>query len=269
MSYIMMSGEKTLPQTSLQTIKRMVDKMSIKHILFDLDGTLLPMVQDEFVSYYMPLLAKNYIAHGIEIEPRSFIEAIWKGYYAMVKNDGSCTNREAFWHFMDDLLPITREESEAIATEFYANDFNQAIVATQPSPLADQVVKTAKEKGIQVYLATNPVFPRCATMNRIRWAGLNAEDFRIITTYEDQCYCKPNVEYFRGILEQFDLDPKECLMVGNDVEEDLAIRALGVQTFLLTDTMENRKNLPIETEYSGSMEELLTFVKQLETAAEE
>ena len=170
---------------------------------------------------------------------------------------------------MDDLLPIEREESEAIATEFYANDFNQAIVTTKPNPLADQVVQTAKEKGIQVYLATNPVFPQCATMNRIRWAGLDAEDFRIITTYEDQYYCKPNVEYFREILEQFDLDPAECLMVGNDVEEDLAIRALGVKTFLLTDTIENRKNLPIETDYSGSMEGLLAFVKQIEIAVEE
>lgn len=37
--------------------------MSIKHILFDLDGTLLPMVQDEFVRFYMPL-AKAYLKKG-------------------------------------------------------------------------------------------------------------------------------------------------------------------------------------------------------------
>ena len=65
------------------------------------------------------------------------------------------------------------------------------------------------------------------------------------------------------ILEQFELDPSECLMVGNDVEEDLAIRALGVPVFLITDTMENKKNLPIDSEYQGSMEELLEFVKEL------
>ena len=64
-------------------------------------------------------------------------------------------------------------------------------------------------------------------------------------------------------LEQFELDPSECLMVGNDVEEDLAIRALGVPVFLITDTMENKKNLPIDSEYQGSMEELLEFVKEL------
>ena len=210
--------------------------MAIKHILFDLDGTLLPMVQDEFVRFYMPLLAKAYLKKGVEMDPKGFIGAVWKGYEAMVKND---------------------------ADAFYEDEFNQAKCTTQPTPLSDMVIKEAKKKGIEVYLATNPIFPRCATMNRIDWAGLDPEDFKIITTYEDHVYCKPNPEYFRQILEQFELDPSECLMVGNDVEEDLAIRALGVPVFLITDTMENKKNLPIDSEYQGSMEELLEFVKEL------
>ena len=124
-------------------------------------------------------------------------------------------------------------------------------------------VKTAKQKGIEVYLATNPVFPRIATLNRIKWAGLDAEDFKVITTYEDNRFCKPNPEYFRSILETYELDPQECVMVGNDVAEDLSIRTLGVRTFLLTDTMENRDNLAIHSEYAGSMEELLAWIKAL------
>lgn len=59
--------------------------MAIKHILFDLDGTLLPMVQDEFVRFYMPLLAKAYLKKGVEMDPKGFIGAVWKGYEAMVK----------------------------------------------------------------------------------------------------------------------------------------------------------------------------------------
>ncbi|XCP85020.1 HAD family hydrolase [Roseburia hominis] len=235
----------------------------IKHILFDLDGTLLPMVQDEYVEFYLPLLAKHYISHGVKVDPKAFIGAVWKGYAAMVGNDGSRTNQDAFWNFMDEVIPMSREEAEEISLEFYEGEFNKTIAVTKPTPLANEVVKTAKAKGIQVYLATNPVFPRCCTMNRIRWAGLDAEDFRIITTYEDNRFCKPNPAYFSSIMEQFGLKPEECLMVGNDVEEDLAIRQLGVKTYLLTDTLENKKNLPIETEYSGSMRELLEFVKKL------
>lgn len=237
--------------------------MSIRHILFDLDGTLLPMVQETFVKMYMPLLAKEYISNGIQIDPEEFIRAVWAGYAAMVKNDGSRTNREAFWSYMADKLPTTPERSEEIADQFYDGAFNEAICTTLPTPTADQIVKAAKGKGLEVYLATNPVFPRCATMNRIRWAGLDAEDFKVITTYEDCCYCKPNPEYFRLLLQAFDLDPSECLMVGNDVGEDLAVRSLGVKTYLVTDTMENPKGLPVETDYMGTLQELLEFVRAL------
>ena len=237
--------------------------MSIKHILFDLDGTLLPMVQDEFVKFYMPLLAKSYMNAGVSLDPKKFIGAGWAGYEAMVKNDGSCTNREAFWSYIEPELPIPTEESEKIALNFYADEFNQAICTTKPNPVSNQIVKRAKERGFETYLATNPVFPRCATMNRIRWAGLDAEDFKVITTYETCTYCKPNPEYFRGILEEFSLDPSECLMVGNDVAEDLSIRSLGVKTYLVTDTMENKENLPIDTEYMGTLDELLKFMETI------
>lgn len=237
--------------------------MSIKHILFDLDGTLLPMVQDEFVKFYMPLLAKSYMNAGVSLDPKKFIGAVWAGYEAMVKNDGSCTNREAFWSYIEPELPISTEESEKIALNFYADEFNQAICTTKPNPVSNQIVKRAKERGFETYLATNPVFPRCATMNRIRWAGLDAEDFKVITTYETCTYCKPNPEYFRGILEEFSLEPSECLMVGNDVAEDLSIRSLGVKTYLVTDTMENKKNLTIDTEYMGTLDELLKFIETI------
>lgn len=237
--------------------------MNMKHILFDLDGTLLPMVQEEFVRFYMPLLAKAYISRGVLLNPKDFITSVWAGYEAMVRNDGAQTNREAFWSYMKEKLPLSLEKSEEIALDFYENDFNKAICTTKPVPVADQIVKAAKEKGLETYLATNPVFPRCATLNRIRWAGLDFEDFKEITTYEHCRYCKPNPEYFREILDKYDLDPAECLMVGNDVEEDLSIRRLGVRTYLVTDTMENRKGKPYESDYTGTLNELLKFIKEL------
>lgn len=100
-------------------------------------------------------------------------------------------------------------------------------------------------------------------MNRIRWAGLDAGDFKEITTYEYCRYCKPNPEYFREILEKYELDPAECLMVGNDVEEDLAIQRLGVRTYLVTDTMENRNGKTYKTDYTGTLNDLLEFIKEL------
>ena len=41
------------------------------------------------------------------------------------------------------------------------------------------------------------------------------------------------------------------------------IRQLGVRTYLVTDTMENKKNLTIHTDYMGSLKDLLEFVRTM------
>ena len=60
----------------------------IDTILFDLDGTLLPMDQDAFTEYYFKLLAGKMAPLGYE--PKQLIAAVWDGTKAMVKNDGTC-----------------------------------------------------------------------------------------------------------------------------------------------------------------------------------
>ena len=69
--------------------------MSIKAVLFDLDGTLLPMDQEEFVKAYFGLLAKRLAPLGYE--SGRLYQVLWKGVAAMVQNDGSCVNEEVFW----------------------------------------------------------------------------------------------------------------------------------------------------------------------------
>ena len=90
-------------------------------------------------------------------------------------------------------------------------------------------------------LATNPFFPAIATHKRVRWAGLEPEEFAFITTYENSSYCKPNLEYFRQLLDALGLQPEECVMVGNDALEDTAAAQLGIPVFLLTDCLLNKK----------------------------
>ena len=49
-------------------------------------------------------------------------------------------------------------------------------------------------------------------------------------------------------------------MVGNDVDEDLVISKLGVKTYLITNIMENKKNLPITADYTGTLEDFYSFI---------
>ena len=70
--------------------------MSKEYILFDLDGTLLPMDQDLFVKTYFKRLAAKLAPYGYE--PAQLIDAIWTGTAAMVRNNGRQTNENAFWN---------------------------------------------------------------------------------------------------------------------------------------------------------------------------
>ena len=90
-------------------------------ILFDLDGTLLPMDNDEFTRGYFGLLAKKLAPRGYEKD--SLIDAIWAGVAAMVKNDGSRSNEEAFWDRFTALCGEQVLEDKPLFEEFYAVEF--------------------------------------------------------------------------------------------------------------------------------------------------
>lgn len=234
----------------------------IKAVLFDLDGTLLPMDQDLFTKTYFKLLGACMVSLGYA--PDTLKENIWTGTMAMMKNDGSCTNEEAFWRTFATMYGPDSVKDKPVFDAFYNNEFHQAKAVCGFAPEAKEVVDLVKERGMKAVLATNPLFPEVATVNRMAWAGLTPEDFELYTTYENYSYCKPNPKYYVEILERIGCKPEECMMVGNDVEEDMAAaESLGMKVFLLTDTMINRKDREITCYERGSFKELKKYLEQL------
>lgn len=232
-----------------------------KAVLFDLDGTLLPMDQDAFTKYYFKLLVGTIAPRGYE--PNALLEAVISGVTAMVKNDGSCTNEEAFWKCFSGVFGDRVYADIPYFESFYKNEFQQAKAACGYDEGAKAVIGAAKKKGLRVALATNPLFPSIATESRIRWAGLQPEDFELFTTYENSCHCKPNLDYYRDILREMDLRPEECLMVGNDVGEDMIAKELGMDVFLLTPCLLNRSELDISRYPQGGFNELLRYIENI------
>lgn len=235
--------------------------MSIKAVLFDLDGTLLPMDQDTFIKVYLGGMAKKLTPHGYN--PEELVKAVYAGMKAMTTNDGSCTNEEAFWKAFTGLLGEKVREDMPIFDEFYRNEFQDVKNICGFLPEAAQTVRTLKEKGYRVALATTPMFPSIATESRIRWAGLELDDFEIFTTYEDYHYCKPNLSYYREVVEKLGVKPEECLMVGNDVGEDMITEELGMKVFLMPADLINKVGKDIAQYPQGDFEDLLAYVERL------
>lgn len=233
----------------------------ITTVFFDLDGTLLPMDQEVFLNAYMGGLAAKMAPYGYE--PKTLVKNIWKGTGAMVMNDGSARNDEVFWKVFSGLCGRDAQEDEAVFLDFYQNEFQNVAKACGFDARAAETVRQIREMGLKVVLATNPLFPAIATRSRAKWAGLNPDDFEYITTYENSYHCKPNPDYYREILDKLALRPEECLMVGNDVTEDMVPETLGMKVFLLTDCMINKENKDYSCYPHGSFPELMHYIRSL------
>lgn len=237
--------------------------MKITTVLFDLDGTLLPMDQNVFIKAYFGGLARRLAPHGYD--PQKLIDSIWQGTAAMVKNNGDVTNEERFWQGFEAAYGKPARQDEEHFAAFYREDFDKVRTSCGYTPAAREIIDTAKSCGLRVALATNPIFPAMATERRIAWAGLTPSDFELVTTYENSRHCKPNPDYYRDVMQTLGVKPEECLMVGNDVGEDMIAETLGARVFLLTDNLINSKNVDISVYPNGSYADLIDFIKNLNT----
>ena len=233
----------------------------ITTILFDLDGTLLPMNQDDFANAYVRGLATAAVPAGYE--PQTFSKAIITGTYAMVKNNGIGTNEDVFWNTVAKIYGDKIKQDIHIFDEFYREDFQKIQSVCGYEPKAKELINYLRAKGYRIVLATNPLFPRIATESRIRWAGLEPADFEAYTTFEDSHYCKPNPKYYKELLERLHLMPEECLMIGNDVDDDMSAATLGMKVFLLTDCLINKGGADLSVYPHGSYDDLVSFINHI------
>ncbi len=226
----------------------MADVRQISTIFFDLDGTLLPLDEKQFMQEYLVRFLEK--CRKEHIDPVQAQQALMAGVHAMRSGDGGGvqSNKDRFWSAFFAHLTVAKEESLIAAfNRFYHEEFTELGTLIEPFPLARNIVDTLKEKGYTLVLATSPLFPREGTLERLSWIGLSEHDFELVTTYEDFSYTKPHLEYYHQVLSQVRVDPGEVLMVGNNVVEDGAIRSLGAQVIFVTDYLIN----PLEEDISS------------------
>ena len=210
----------------------------ITTVLFDLDGTLLPMELEQFTNTYFGLLAKKAAPFGFQPEP--LVAAVWKGTFAGEMGEEVLQLRPVF-------------------DGFYANEFHGAKAACGENPLARRAIDGLKAKGYDVVLATNPIFPLVGVETRLSWIGLSLQDFSYVTAYENSSTCKPNPAYYAEILRKTGKRPQECLVVGNDATEDAAALEQGLELYLVTDCLLNPKGRDLSGIPQGSFQEFMAF----------
>ncbi len=243
----------------------------IKTVLWDLDGTLLPMNMDYFLKHYFKKISEH-VAHLIE--PREVLKHLMAATDVMMKDETPKTNEEVFYEAFSKRVNHLTEDLYKSFEGFYKNEFRELVAYTKPTGLARTMIKDLHEKGYKYVLATNPIFPLDAIRARMEWAGIDDFPWSWITSYENSRYCKPNTKYYEDILSKTGNTPEECMMVGNNPMDDIIAGKLGVKTFLVegenTETegsaySEGRETptVLIQPNRTGTLEELAEYIRNM------
>jgi len=205
---------------------------SLRAVLLDLDDTLIDNPMDTFIPAYFAALEA--FVSGV-VEPGVFIEELLRATRAMDGNQGSGpTNEEVFAAAFYPRLGVPREQMEPLLERFYREAFPGLEPLIGKRPAAPKIIEWAHSRGLQVVIATNPLFPRTAIEQRMAWGdvGVDRFDFELVTSYENCHATKSHPAYFSEIVENLGRGPAECLMVGDNWGWDVACAAkAGVPAF--------------------------------------
>lgn len=236
--------------------------MRIKAILFDLDDTLLVNPMDTFVPAYLHALTA-FMAD--RLAPERLTASLLQAIRVMDRDtDWSRTNADVFFGaFLSD-LGLRRQEVEPAFDRFYAEAFPRLREFTMPNPDGPRAVAWAQRSGLQVVVATNPMFPETAIRQRLEWAGLPPDEvgFDLVTTLENSHSTKAHPEYYREIGRQLGRTPGECAMVGDNWRWDVvhAVRA-GMSAFWIADPSEFRPDGAVPVLGQGTLGDFISFAR--------
>lgn len=231
-------------------------------ILFDLDGTLLNIDMNIFLQHYFRKMHEMARVSGYD-EAQRMVEQVFKSTGVMIANRDPGFSNEAV--FMQDFLSnweYPEAEMRGFFDRFYASAFPDLQQYTRPFSGIPEMMKKIVDRGMKVVVATNAVFPLTALEQRLDWAGLGNFKFDLITSYEVMHFCKPHTDYYREITEQIGVNPTKCLMVGNDVGEDLPAARIGMKTFLVENMLIDKAD-GIKPDRRGRLSDLFAFVNSL------
>ena len=234
----------------------------ITTVLFDLDGTLIRMDQDEFIRLYFVAILDKLCRLGHD--KALMKEALEGAVVASLRNDGAMTNEARFWQAFDAISGGLAESVRSEIDSFYKVEFSSVIEVTcEAYQRVHEVLDLVRKKDLRPILATNPLFPMVATHARIRLGGMSPDDFEYITAYENSSFCKPNPAYFTELLSKLGISAEECVMIGNDTRDDFSAHALGIPVFVLTECLINTQGVDLSDYPHGTFDDLLKFIDNL------
>jgi len=230
----------------------------VNTLLLDLDGTLCMMDRDRFMKKYMSDMAE----HFKDIIPvESFAPHIMKSTaFANSHPSPNYNWGEVFINHFAEGFGLKTNGMLGRFMDFYVKDFPQYGSIIAPHPLAHKLLETAKRKGFKLACSSNCVMPKIAIEERMRCCGIDPSIFDFIPGMEHMHYSKPNPLFFKEIADYLGVEPEDCLVVGNDPDEDMCASDIGMKTFYIGSQVPDE--IVSKVTYSGDMKDLLAMLEK-------
>ncbi len=228
--------------------------------VFDLDGTLLPMDINKFIELYN----KEIMSAFSDLEnPEEMVGKLWASTKHTIVSDERTSNYKTFFDDFSKRVDGDVQSYMEVFDRLYDEGFQNVKASTYVSDEIVEAISILKKKGYRLVVATNPMFPLKANYHRLNWAGLDIEDFEYISSLEGNTVCKPKLSFYNEVIANAEIEASKSIMVGNDVQEDMVAKDVGMKTYLITDCLINRGG-DVDVDYTGSYKEFLEFVNNLD-----
>jgi FMN phosphatase YigB (HAD superfamily) len=186
--------------------------------MLDLDNTLIQVDVDAFVERYARAVARRLVP---EDPQRGMAVVSGASYRLLTERSPGERNRD---RLLRALAAELGEEPQALwqRLESVAVEVLPALrPLARPLPGAREVVAEARRRGLRLALATNPIYPRRVIVERMRWSGLREGDVDHVACLEASSATKPDPAFFAELAAALGLEEEECLMVGDDPDQDV------------------------------------------------
>lgn len=209
--------------------------MKYTDLIFDLYGTLVDIHTEEDAPVWekTALYFGFYGAHYGAAELEDAFRALLADRNVQAGQSYECFPEIPFEQIMAQLFRDRGVTENADTLGFQAAQVFRicSLEYIRLYPHVLDALASLRKAGCRLWLLSNA--QRAFTACELRLLGLDGAFDGICLSSDYRCR-KPDLRFFRALIEERHLDPRKCLMIGNDRETDIAgAKAAGLDTLYM------------------------------------
>lgn len=201
------------------------------NIIFDMGGTIIKNINTSFEKGFISLYPYIYHDSNTTISSVSFLIDAMDITYDLFSKRNETMIEVSFERILEQLnklylFTITIEKQQ----EIFINNFETIAAIDGIIPFLEML----KSHHINCYVLSNSTFSSKYLVMQLQKVGLS-DYFKDCISSADVGYRKPHPLFFNYLINKYQLDISDTIMIGNDFEKDiLGATKIGLKAYFFT-----------------------------------